>query len=139
MPAPWTFEEAVTACRGASRAQATSETALITASRAFAMAEEAYRCALAKEIVRRHDDERVAWTVAPDLARGTAHVAELRRERDIAEGVREATQQAAWRHSADRKDAQRFAEYSLRRDLQENTGGESQPSWAALMAADEAA
>lgn len=129
--APWTFDEARNACRDAARAQADAETALITATRAYAAAEEAYRVSLAREIVRQHDQERVAWTVAPDLARGNATVAELRRERDIAEGLREACQQAAWRHAANRRDAQRFADWSMRRNLAEN-GGE--PQWSELMA-----
>jgi len=139
MPAPWTFDEALDACRRASEAQASAETALISATRASAAAEEAYRKALAREIVHQHDNERVAWTVAPDLARGNALVAELRRERDIAEGVREATQQAAWRHAADRKDAQRFADWSMRRELAERAPGGDQPSWSEAFAGGRAA
>jgi hypothetical protein len=121
--APWTFDEALSRCQRTSVAQQHAEGAMRAAARDFAVAEEAYRIALAKEIVRQHAEEGVAWTVAPDLARGDKTVAKLRRERDIAEGVREAVTQAAWRASADRKDAQRFADYSLRRDLQESGGG----------------
>jgi hypothetical protein len=136
VPPPWTFDEALHACRRACEAQALAETTLISATRAAAAAEEAYRKALAREIVRQHDAARVAWTVAPDLARGDSLVAELRRERDIAEGVREATQQAAWRHAADRKDAQRFADWSQRRELAENGGD---PQWSSLMGGQRAA
>ncbi len=60
-----------------------------------------------------------AWTVAQDLARGNTDVARLRRERDIAEGVKEAAVQAAWRRAADRRDVGRFMDWSARRDLAE--------------------
>jgi hypothetical protein len=94
---PYDFEQAVAAAREASAMQRAAETAMRDAAREYAQAEERYRVALAKEIVRQHADEGVAWTVAPDLARGNVTVARLRRERDISEGVREAQQQAAWR------------------------------------------
>jgi hypothetical protein len=122
MSGPWTFSEAMAACQGASRRQQAAEDAMREASKAFALAEEAYRLALAKEIVNKHNVDGVAWTVAPDLARGDKDVARLRRERDIAEGVREAMQQAAWRRAADRKDAQRFSDWSQRRELAEHGG-----------------
>jgi hypothetical protein len=128
MNGPWTFDEAREHCLRASQAQRHAEDASAKASVEYAKAEEAYRVALAKEIVRQHDDEKVAWTVAPDLARGNVIVAGLRRERDIAEGVRDALVQAAWRRSADRKDAQRFADWSQRRELAEGGEGPSEPS-----------
>ena len=52
-----------------------------------------------------------------DLARGDDKVARLRRERDVAEGVKEAANQASWRRAADRKDIGRLIEWSARRDL----------------------
>jgi hypothetical protein len=104
---PYTFSQAREAAASASRAQAAAERHLQNSFRDFAEKEERYRVALAKEIVRRHAEDGVAWTVAPDLARGTPEVARLRRDRDIAEGVRDAMQQAAWRRAADRKDTQR--------------------------------
>lgn len=116
--APWTFGEARQACRDASAAQIAVEDALKAAYRDYAQKEEAYRKALAVEIVRCHADG-IAWSTAPDIARGDDTVAKLRMERDIAEGVREALQQAAWRRTADRKDAQRFADWSQRRELAE--------------------
>jgi hypothetical protein len=119
---PYDFQEARAAASAASRAQIEVERNLRDAARAFAECEERYRVALAKEIVRQHADEGVAWTVAPDLARGNADVARLRRERDIAEGVREATQQAAWRRAADRRDTARFIEWSFRREIAEGYG-----------------
>lgn len=100
------------------------------ASKDAAFAEESYRKALAEQILHIHSDG-VAWTVAPDLARGNARVADLRRKRDIAEGVREAMVQLAWRRAADRKDAQRFADWSQRRELAEGSAGEDMnPSMA---------
>jgi hypothetical protein len=105
---PYDFAQARDAAASASRAQADAERHLKDAYRDFAEKEERYRVSLAKEIVRRHAEDGVAWTVAPDLARGTPEVARLRRDRDISEGVREAMAQAAWRRAADRKDTQRF-------------------------------
>lgn len=119
---PWDFETATANCRLAARAQEEAERSYIAAARDFAAKEEHYRVALAVEIVRQHGEEGVAWTVAPDLARGEAKVAALRRERDIAEGVREAMEQALWRHTANRKDAQRFADWSQRREFAEAAG-----------------
>ncbi len=123
---PWTFAHAVQKCREASTMQALAEAALRDASVAAAEAEEAYRKALAECIVTKHAGG-VAWTVAADVARGDERVARLRRERDIAEGVREALVQAAWRRAADRKDAQRFADWSQRRELAEGFGDVPEP------------
>lgn len=109
------------ACRDASAAQAAVEDSLKAAFRTYAQAEEKYRKALAVEIVRVHSDG-IAWSTAPDIARGESYVARLRMERDIAEGVKEAMVQAAWRRNADRKDAQRFADWSMRREIAEFHG-----------------
>lgn len=86
-------------------------------ARDYAQKEERYRVELAKEIVRQHSEEKVAWTVAPDLARGDANVAMLRRERDIAEGMKDAAQQALWRLAADRRDLGRFISWSQAIDV----------------------
>lgn len=118
MSNPWTFDQARQACREASRQQEAAEDSFQEAAVEAAKGEEAYRLALAEEIIRQHDGG-VAWTVAPDLARGQQKVAELRRKRDIAVGVRDALDQACWRRNADRKDAQRFADWSMRRELAE--------------------
>lgn len=119
--APWTFAEATAKCRQAAVAQSHAEDAYLAAARDFAAKEEAYRKALAAEIVKTHADG-VAWSTAPDLARGDEAVARLRMERDIAEGVREAMEQALWRMAANRKDAQRFSDWSMRRELAEAAG-----------------
>lgn len=119
--APWTFAEATAKCRQAAVAQSHAEDAYLVAAQNFAAMEQAYRKALAAEIVKTHADG-VAWSTAPDLARGDETVARLRMERDIAEGVREAMKQALWRHVANRKDAQRFADWSQRRELAEGAG-----------------
>jgi hypothetical protein len=60
------------------------------------------------------------------MARGDKHVAKLRRERDIAEGMREAAMQDAWRRVADRKDTQAFIEWSKQRELAEGYGQASE-------------
>lgn len=121
MSGPWTFDEAEERCKAASLRQEAIEKELRQAYVTAAEADEAYRVALAKEIVRQHD-AGVAWSAASDLARGHQLVAALRRQRDVAEGVREALVQAAWRRAADRKDAQRFSDWSQRRELAENGG-----------------
>ena len=131
---PYTFAQAAGAARQASLAQQSAEDAVRQAARDFAVKEEAYRIALAKEIVTQHD-QGVAWSVAPDLARGNKTVAALRRERDIAEGVREAMQQACWRRTADRKDTQRFIDWSMRRELAEGYGQTPEPEFEAPIGA----
>lgn len=118
---PWTFAEATRKCRKAAVAQEQAEQALRDAARDAAEKDEAYRKALATEIVKAHADG-IAWSTAPDLARGDDAVARLRMERDVAEGVREAMTHALWRHNANRRDAQRFADWSQRRELAEGAG-----------------
>lgn len=127
MSAPWSFEEATANCRAAAVTQQQAENTLRDAYRDFARKEESYRVALAKEIVRQHAEEGVAWTVAPDLARGDTTVARLRMERDVAEGVKEAMQQAVWRATANRRDAARFCDWSMRRELAEGYGHTPEP------------
>lgn len=137
--APYSFGEARDKAAEASKLQEAAELAMKDAARDFAEKEERYRVALAKEIVRQHNDDNVAWTVAPDLARGEPNVARLRKARDIAEGVREAMTQAAWRRAADRKDTQRFIDWSMRRELAEAAGSvpepDDQPSFGTRRAA----
>lgn len=116
---PYDFQQARTAAEGASVNQKAAEEFVRTAAKDYAEKEERYRVALAKEIVEQHA-QGVAWTAAADLARGNEKVARLRRERDIAEGVREAAQQACWRRSADRRDTQAFIDWSKRRELSES-------------------
>lgn len=133
--APWTFEAARQKCIAASKAQESAEKSVKQAAQDAALAEERYRIALAVAIVKAHDDDAVAWSVAPDLARGDKHVAELRRKRDIAEGVREALTQAAWRRTADRKDCARFTEWSMRREMAEGAGMTPEPEFTAPIGA----
>lgn len=116
MNGPWSFDEALERCRDASRRQEDAENELRLAYQRSATSEENYRKALAVQILAEHE-AGVAWSVAADVARGRDAVARLRRERDIADGVREAQMQVAWRRTADRKDAQRFADWSQRREL----------------------
>lgn len=129
MSQPYTFAQAREAAGRASAAQLAAEDAMKAAYRDCAVKEEAYRKALAETILRVHADG-AAWTVAGDLARGDERVARLRRERDIAEGVREAMAQASWRRAADRKDTQRFIDWSLRRDLAEGFGNAPEPAFS---------
>lgn len=73
----------------------------------------------------------MAITACADVARGKPNVADLRYARDVAEGVREAASQAAWRASGDRKAEQTFLSWSMRRDLAEWSGrDDAQPDWS---------
>lgn len=125
---PYDFGRAREAAAAASAAQYAAETFARDAAKDFAHREEAYRVALAKRIVELHA-EGTAWSVCGDVARGDTEVARLRRERDIAEGVREAAQQACWRRSADRKDTQSFIRWSQARDLAEGYGTAPEPAF----------
>mgnify|MGYP001595291546 CR=1 FL=1 len=115
---PWDFDEARDACRKAAHAQEHAEAEVRHAAQQLALAEEAYRVALAKRIVELRAEGQAA-TVCADLARGDKQVAELRRLRDISDGVYEAMKQASWRHTSNRKDAQRFADWSQKREVAE--------------------
>ncbi len=110
-PTPFDFTEARTAARKASEAQAATERAVEAATESKAAAERAYRRALAVEMVEAHTSG-VAWSAAGDLARGDEQIAQLRYERDVAEGVCNALKQAGWRHAADRKDLTRLIDWS---------------------------
>jgi hypothetical protein len=117
-PLPWTITDAREALARSSAAQSAAEQGLRKAVQDYAHAEENYRRALATRIAQLRG-EGAAATVAADLARGDEHVAQLRRVRDIAEGVKEAMAQVGWRASADRRDTQALAEWSMRRELAE--------------------
>ena len=114
---PWDFAQAMLNSNNIKAAQSQAENFYKSQARDFAQKEERYRVALAKEIVRQHEDENVAWTVAPDLARGDKEVARLRKDRDIAEGMKDAALQALWRLAADRRDLGRFIEWSAKIDV----------------------
>src|SRR4051812_20117741 len=122
---PFDLGEARDAARMASSLQAGAETAMRDAFTNLANAERAYRVALAKERLRLHADDGVAWTATDDIAKGNENVAQLRYERDVAKGVAEAASSALWRHTADRKDVTQFITWSMRREMAENGGGQS--------------
>jgi hypothetical protein len=126
--APYTFDEATRRAVALSSAQKTAEEATRRAYAGYAEAERAYRKALATKITELRADGQPA-TLAADLARGDERVADLRYRRDVAEGVVEAARQAAWRLQANRRDGHEFIQWSARRDLAENGGG--QPQWTA--------
>src|SRR3954452_21440649 len=125
MRGPWTIDQARAAARQASATQRSAEEFIKGAYRTFALAEEAYRTALAVRITELHA-EGVAWSATADLARGDKGVARLKRERDIAEGVVEAAKQAGWRASKDRDDVQAFIGWSQRAWMRT----EAEPDWS---------
>lgn len=118
MTGPWDIDQAKDAARSASQKQKQMEDFIRDAYRTFALAEEAYRVALASKIMELHANG-IAWSSTGDLGRGDRSVARLKRERDIAEGVVEAAKQAGWRASKDRDDVQSFVAWSMRREFAE--------------------
>ena len=72
--------------------------------------------------IHRFPEISAAAAVAGDQQGVDGGDALLRRLRDIDEGVVEALKQAAWRRAADRKDAQRFSDWSQRREAAEFQG-----------------
>lgn len=131
---PFTFVEAIAAARRAAEAQKDAEQARRDAARDLAEKERVYRKALATQIVQEHADG-AAWTVAQDLARGNSRVADLRYERDVAQGVLDAAEQRAWRHTADRKDMGEFIRWSRARELAEHGGEDDRLTWTERRAA----
>lgn len=123
---PWDFDQARAAAAAASRHQADAEEFIKEAAKQAALAEEAYRKRLAERIVELRAEGNAA-TLVKDLARGDAQVAEFMRKSMIADGVRDAAVQAAWRRAADRRDTERFAEWSMRRELAEGRGRTPEP------------
>lgn len=110
---PYDFAEARTAIRQAAENQRGAEDRLRDAWREWGAKERAYRQALAEEILRLKSNG-VAWSSTADLARGAAHVSDLRYERDVAEGVREAAAQASFRHTADRRELEQLVNWSMK-------------------------
>lgn len=121
------FVAAVAAHREASEAQHDAERWYATKGREYALAEKAYREALAVAIVRIKS-EGTAITVAQDLARGDKHVAELRYKRDLAEGLRDAAAQSIWRHTADRRELEQFIDWSKRAAFLDALPASEQPT-----------
>ncbi len=113
MSVPYDFARAQEASHQAAKLQRDSETALSTAWKDYATAERDYRKGLAAKIVMLKA-EGLAVTAAGDVARGDEIVAELKYNRDIAEGSKEAALQSCWRRVADRKDNLAFLEWSMR-------------------------
>lgn len=113
MTQPFDFQAAREASLMASQAQEASEDDLRAAAKDYARKENLYRVALARKIVELRADG-MSITLAGDIARGTPDIAELKFERDLADGMLKAAEQAAWRHAADRKDLLRFIGWSER-------------------------
>lgn len=99
----------------ASVAQAASEQQVKEAYKDYAEKERAYRKGLARRILELKA-ESVAITAAADIARGDEHVANLRYERDVAQGVMEAARMTSFRHSADRRELEQLIQWSMKLD-----------------------
>lgn len=124
---PMDFAAAVAASREASEAQHNAERFYAEKGREYADAERAYRKALAEKITTLKS-EGIAITVAQDLARGDKHVADLRFNRDLAEGLRDAAAQSIWRHTADRRELEQFLDWSKRAAFLDLTPPQEQPT-----------
>jgi hypothetical protein len=109
--------------RQATLNQQEAEQELIDSSRRLAEAERAYRVELAKAMTALHAGG-IAWTACRDIALGDERVAELRFERDVAKGVKEAAEQAAYRLGADRRALGRLVDWSQRIDIRSGGVGE---------------
>lgn len=116
---PWDIDEAVEKAHAGAALQRQSEADVRDAYKAYAEADENYRKALARKIVELRASG-ASIVLSRDLARGDEEIAMLKRVAVIAEGVKEAAHQASWRRSADRRDIERFSEWSMRRNLAEN-------------------
>jgi hypothetical protein len=112
MRAPWDFFEAKDAARRCSIAQADAEKVFAEASETYAQAEAAYRIELAKEMTVLRAQGQPA-TLVGDLARGSEQIAGLKMTRDLCKGLLDAATHGIWRHNADRRDVQRFIDWSL--------------------------
>jgi hypothetical protein len=126
VPQPYDFAAAKKASESASGVQRQAEQFVIDASRRAANTERAYRKALSEKILELKAGG-MAITACGDVARGDPPIADLKFERDVARGIREAASQAVWRATADRKDEGRFIEWSMRRDLAEGYGDIREP------------
>ena len=116
--APYDFARARAAARDASRLQKTAEDFIREASKDHA----SKRRRTGSHSRTRSSNLRAdgtAATLAKDLARGDKDVARRKRDSMIAEGVKDAAVQAAWRRANDRRDTERFIEWSMRRELAE--------------------
>jgi hypothetical protein len=118
---PWTFDEARSASDGAEREQRRVESEVHGAYKNYAHKERTYRVALARRILELRQ-QGMAITACEVVAKGDQRIAELREERDIAEGLKETAKHAAWRANADRRDTSDLIRWSARRDLAEYSG-----------------
>lgn len=130
MTGPWSFEAAVKASEDAEIEQRRVESEIHSAYKQYAQKERLYRVALARRILELKS-QGMAVTACEVVAKGDKAIADLRYERDIAEGVKETAKHAAWRANADRRDVSDLIRWSARRDLAEYSGP-SQPEPAEM-------
>lgn len=115
---PWEFDTAKQASDDASAEQVRVEGETKEAFKMFAKAERAYRVALARKMWE-FKRSGVAITACEVLAKGDEEIADLKVERDEAEGLKETAKQAAWKANADRRDVESLIDWSKRRELAE--------------------
>ena len=119
---PFTFAEARNAALRASEKQVEAERQRKRDAEDLAAKELAYRRLKAQKIVELHASG-CAWTAADALAEGDNKVAQARYSRDVARGVADCNDQAAYRLGADRRVLETLVQWSMRRELAE--GGAS--------------
>lgn len=123
---PFEIVDAREAARKASEQQKSVEDQIRKRSRRLAEAEARYRERLSVRIMELKTEEGIAWTVCSDVARGEEDIAQLRKARDICQGLLESVQQQGFRYGADRRDLHKLIEWSERRDLRTD----AEPDWS---------
>lgn len=117
---PLQIADARDAAHAASENQRQCEDRIRKASRELAEAERKYRRELSTRIVKLKA-EGTAITAAADVARGEKKCADLRFDRDVAQGVFEAAKQEAFRRGADRRDIHQLIVWSQAREVRVDT------------------
>lgn len=112
--APYDFDGAKAAIEAATIEQERLEERIREVYREAAEADERFRVALARTMLELRDSGVTSWSACETLARGKAENAQLRREKEVAEGLKEAVSQAAFRVSADRRDLSKLIDWSSR-------------------------
>lgn len=113
---PYDYQGAKRAIVQQSRLDREADRTVREAFKDYAEKERRYRVRLSKRIVELKA-EGMAVTVAGDVARGEEDIAQLKYERDCAEGGKEAALAVKWANAADRRELEQLVNWSMRVDL----------------------
>ena len=130
---PYDYQGAKRAIVQQSRLDRESDGIVKGAFREYAEAERKYRVRLSQRITQLKT-EGTAVTVASDIARGEEDIAQLKYERDCAEGAKEAALAIKWVNAADRRELEQLIDWSMRVDLHHGRDpahdSAPQPEWS---------